>query len=227
MSGGQVVGVVCASGLVAVDAIAWAFGGIAIGSGDQCAGDSSVAGVAASVRMDAIGSINFIVATDAGGAVKNGCNGVVNRGLVVQIVEVMLGVALGAGPTGATVYRGIAEGFDQQDAGGGSVAGEAIFGLMNADSPVCFIMATKTGGGRQDDSIVMAQQTVDEEIGGVVGVAAVAITNAIDGGAVAIGPSSEFAVFSQVVAGAAAIVMQIHNQIATGVVACLAGAIGG
>jgi len=98
---------------------------------------------------------------------------------------------------------------------------------MDTDRPVCFVMATLTLGCRQDDSIVVAQYSVDEKISGVVRVAAGAIARAIDCGAIAIGAGPEFTVFGQVVARAAAIVVEVGDQVATGVVAGLAGAVGG
>lgn len=61
------VGVVCASGLMAVDAGASAARGVAIGLGEQEAGDRRMTSVTGVGLMDARGTISLFVARDAGG----------------------------------------------------------------------------------------------------------------------------------------------------------------
>lgn len=129
----EMVGVVCAARLVAIDTIPRAFGRIAIGSGDQGTGNGGVTCVAAAIGVDAVGTISFVVATDAGTAGEDGCEVVVDRGLMIQVVEVMLWVALSTGAALATVCHGVAVSFGQQDAGGGGVAGAAGLGFVDTD----------------------------------------------------------------------------------------------
>jgi len=67
MGRGEMVGIVCASGLVAVDTITVTNRRVAIGPGDQSAGDGGVAGVTPPVGMDAVSPIRFVMAGDTGG----------------------------------------------------------------------------------------------------------------------------------------------------------------
>lgn len=73
----------------------------------------------------------------------------------------------------------------------------------------------------------MKQYAVNVKVSGVVLVAAGAITRTIDCGAVPFWAGPEFSMFILVVAGPAIVVVQVCDQIATGVVATLAGAVAG
>jgi len=150
----------------------------------------------------------------------------INRSFVILVVAVVLGVALGTSPAFAVVDGGVTVSLREQDAGGGGVAVVAV-GLMDTQLPVCFIMATQAFGRRQDASIVVGKWLVDNKIGGVVRVTAGAIARTIDCGAISAGTGPELAVLGQVVAGAAAVFVQVCYDIAAGIVAGLAGAVGG
>jgi len=151
---------------------------------------------------------------------------VIDRFFVVLVVAVVLRMALGAGPAFATVDFGITVSLSDQDTGGGGVTVVAV-GLVDAQLPVCFIMATKAFGGGQNASIIMGEWLVDNEIDGVGRVTAGAIARAVDCGAITAGSGPEFAVLVQVVAGAATVFVQVGYDIAAGIMASLARAVGG
>lgn len=107
------------------------------------------------------------------------------------------------------------------------MAGAAGFCFVDADRPVRLIVAGKAFGCRIDDCRVVEQYAVDVKIGGIIWVAAGAISRAIDCGAVPFGAGSELAMFVLVVTGPAIVVVQVSDQVATGVMTAFTGAVGG
>ena len=112
-----------------------------------------VAGVTGIGLVDADCPVGLVVTGDAGCGDKNVGYVVVDRGLVVQVVEVVLRVASGA-VAGAT--GGVTVGAGNQDAGGRSVAGGAGVGLVDADSAVGFVVAANAFVRCCDDGGVVA-----------------------------------------------------------------------
>lgn len=106
------------------------------------------------------------------------------------------------------------------------MAGAAGFCFVDADRPVRLIVAGKAFGCRIDDYRVVEKYAVDVKISGVVWVAAGAIARAIDSGAVPFGAGSELAMLVLVVTGPAIVVVQVSDQIATGVMTAFASTVG-
>lgn len=129
---------------MAVEAIAGAFGGISIDSGNQDSCVRGMAGGAGFCLVNTRGTVGLFMAGDARGGGQDIRNIMVNRSLVIKESGFVLGVTASAG---VRAPGSIAKDAADQYPGGLGMTGGAIVGFVDADSPVGLIVASHTLGG--------------------------------------------------------------------------------